>query len=52
MVEWVTSIVTVEWVGSRRGSIGDSQLCRLRYDGIAEEDTIMCLLDESDHRSP
>jgi hypothetical protein len=33
-------------------TIGDSQLCRLRFDGIAEEDITMCLLDEGDHRSP
>jgi hypothetical protein len=32
--------------------IGDSQLCCLRFDGIVEEDTTMCLLDEGDHRSP
>jgi len=24
----------------------------LRFDGIAEEDTTMCLLDEGDSRSP
>ncbi len=33
-------------------AIRDSQLCRLRFDGIAEEDTTMCLLDEGNHRSP
>jgi len=32
--------------------IGDSKLCRLHFDGIAEEDTTMCLLDEGDPRSP
>jgi hypothetical protein len=32
--------------------IGDSQLCFLRFDGIVEVDTTMCLLDEGDHRSP
>jgi hypothetical protein len=32
--------------------IRDSQLCYLRFDGIVEEDTTMCLLDEGDHRSP
>jgi hypothetical protein len=36
----------------RRRPIGDSQLCCLRFDGIVEEDTTMCLLDEGDHRSP
>ena len=34
------------------GAIGDSQLCCLRFNGIVEEDTTMCLLDEGDHRSP
>jgi hypothetical protein len=33
-------------------AIGDSQLCCLRFNGIVEEDTTMCLLDEGDHRSP
>jgi len=33
-------------------AIRDSQLCHLRFDGIAEEDTTMCLLDEGDSRSP
>jgi len=32
--------------------IGDSQLCHLCFDGIVEEDTTMCLLDEGDPRSP
>ncbi len=33
---------------SRRGTIQTYQ----RFDGIAEEDTTMCLLDEGKHRSP
>jgi len=36
----------------RMQTIKDSQLCCLRFDGIVEEDTTMCLLDEGDHRSP
>ncbi len=36
----------------RASSIRDSQLCCLRFNGIAEEDTTMCLLDDGDHRSP
>jgi hypothetical protein len=36
----------------RRQAIGDSQLCFLRFDGIVEVHTTMCLLDEGDHRSP
>ena len=37
--------------GRKKRSIGDSQLCCLCFDGMAEEDTTMCLLDEGDHRS-
>ncbi len=33
-------------------TIGDSQLCRLYFDDIVEEETTMCLLDGGNPRSP